>query len=155
MSEERDAGAVADALRRRVDRSAFHRWAGLELERVAPGEVDVALDLQPHHLNLVGLAHGGMIATLADTAMGIALRTVLPEGRTHVTGQLNVHFLAPATGGRVVAHGRAVRAGRRMGYAEADVVDDRDRLLARASATFIVMEERGDATSGGDEPELG
>jgi len=127
----------------RIARSRFHTWAGMELERVAAGEVDVALEVQPHHLNLVGLVHGGMIATLADTVTGLALRTILEPGYAHVTGQLNVHFLAPARGGRLTARGRALKAGRRMGYAEADVIDQDGQLLARASATYIVMPERG------------
>lgn len=143
MDATRDQQAIEKALRERVARSEFHHWAGIELTRVAPGEVEVAMELEPHHFNLVGIVHGGIIATLADTATGIALRTVLEPRSTHVTAQLNVHFLAPGTGGRLVARGRAVKAGQRMGYAEADVVDARDRLLARASATFIVLPERG------------
>lgn len=133
-----------EEVRERVARSAFHTWVGMRLERVAPGEVDVSLDAEDHHLNLVGTLHGGMVATLADTATGLAYRTVLEPGTTHLTSQLSVTFLAPGRRGRVVAKGRVVRAGRRFGYAEADVVDADGRLLARATATFTVMPERAD-----------
>jgi uncharacterized protein (TIGR00369 family) len=127
-----------DEVRERFARSEFHNWIGMRLTRVEPGEVDVSLDVQPHHLNLVGLLHGGMIATLADTATGLAYRTVLRPGTRHVTTHLSVIFLSPGRAGLVTTRGRVVKAGGRFGYAEADVVGPEDELLARATATFTV-----------------
>jgi uncharacterized protein (TIGR00369 family) len=130
-------------VRERFARSEFHsRWLALTLERVETGEVDVAMDVQRHHLNLMGTLHGGMLATLADTATGLALRSTLAPGLTFTTTQLGITFLAPGRRGRVVARGRVLKTGRRFGYAEADVVDADGRLLARATATFAVMPER-------------
>lgn len=128
-------------VRARVERSVFHRWAGMRLDRIAPGEVDVSLEVEPHHMNLVGIVHGGVIATLADTATGIAMKAALPRGLTHVTAQLNVNYLSPGRGGRLIGRGRVVRVGARVGYAEADILDWEDKLLARATATFTVMKE--------------
>jgi uncharacterized protein (TIGR00369 family) len=139
-------GDIERELAERVRRSAFHAWAGLELVRAAPGEVEIALDATAHHLNLQGLLHGGMIATLADTATGLAVRSMVPEGRRHVTIQLDVHYLSPGRPGRVTAVGRTVRVGTQIAYAEADVTDERGRLLARAMATVAVMMDRGDGT---------
>jgi uncharacterized protein (TIGR00369 family) len=130
-------------VRERVERSAFHsRFFGMRLERVVEGEVDVALEVRPEHRNLLGTVHGGVIATLADTATGLAYRTVLAEGTQHVTSQLSVTFLAPAREGTIVARGAVVKRGKRSGYGEADVVDDEGTLLARASALFAVFPER-------------
>lgn len=122
----------------RVAASAFHRWAGIRVTHEAPGEVEVALDVSGHHLNLVGSLHGGMIATVADTAMGLAVRTALPEGSAPVTAQMEVRFVAPVRGGTVLGRGRVVRTGRRAAFAEADVVDGSGELVARASATFVI-----------------
>ena len=94
------------------------------------------------HVNLQGLVHGGMIATLADTAMGLAVRTVLENGRRHVTVQLGIEFLSPGRPGRIVAHGRSVKIGRQLGFAEADIVDSRGRLLALARSTLSVTREK-------------
>ena len=139
-------GEPADRLaevRERFARSEFHgRFLGMRLERVALGEVAVSLALEPRHLNLVGTLHGGMIATLADTATGLAYRTVLAPGTSHVTSSLQVAFLAPGREGTITATGRVVKAGARFGYAEADVRDEGGTLLARASATFTVLPER-------------
>jgi uncharacterized protein (TIGR00369 family) len=129
-------------VRERFAGSPFHAaFLGLRLDRVAEGEVDVSLDLEPRHRNLAGTLHGGMIATLADTATGLAYRTVLEPGTEHVTSTLGVTFLSPGRQGTVTARGRVVRRGRRFGYAEADVVDSDGTLLARATATFTVLRE--------------
>lgn len=140
---EREAAGIRD-VRERFRRSAFHSsWMGLELDRVEDGKVDVALDVQPHHLNLVGTLHGGMLAILADTATGLAYRTVLEPGTTHLTSSLALTFLSAGHPGRVVARGRVIKRGRRFGYAEADLTDEGGTLLARATATFTVLPERG------------
>ncbi|GBC86782.1 Putative esterase [bacterium HR12] len=129
-------------VRERFAASAFHRsFFGMTLERVAEGEVDVALAVEDRHRNLLGIVHGGVIATLADTATGLAYRTVLEPGTQHVTTQLNVTYLSAGRGGRLVARGRVVKRGRRTGYAEADVLDGEGRLLARATALFAVLPE--------------
>ena len=70
----------AEDLRTQLKRSPFHGWAGMSVLDAGPGTVEIALDAAPHHLNLQGVLHGGMIATLADTAAGLAVRAVPPSG---------------------------------------------------------------------------
>jgi uncharacterized protein (TIGR00369 family) len=132
-----------EELRERVRTSPFHRWAGMELVSVGDGQAEVALELGEHHFNPQRIVHGGIIAAIADTAIGLALRSMLPPGMTHRTAQLNVHFLAKGGGDRVTAQGRSLHLGRRMGYGEAEVTDSDGRLLARATATFIVLPAPG------------
>lgn len=143
-----DAGAGLDEryleeLRERISRSAFHGWVGVRLGSVSDGTSELLLDLQPHHFNPQGIVHGGVISLMADTAIGVALRSRLRPGLTHRTAQLNVHFLRRGEGGRVVARGRALHSGKRMGYGESEVSDGEGNLLARASATFIVLPAPG------------
>jgi len=141
----RSMGTDADRsteVREGFARSEFHRtFLGAQLERVTPGEVDVSLLVETRHLNLTGTLHGGLIATLADTATGLAFRTTLKTGTTSLTSSLSVTFLRPGRPGTVTAKGRVVKRGTRFGYAEADVEDGEGRLLARAAATFTVMPE--------------
>jgi uncharacterized protein (TIGR00369 family) len=130
-------------LMERVRRSPFHQWAGMELIEVGDGEAELAMDLRPHHFNPQGIVHGGIISALADTAIGLALRSKLRVGMTHRTAQLDVHFLAKGEGNRLIGRGRAVHLGQRMGYGEADVLDGSGQVLARGSATFIVLPAPG------------
>ena len=130
-------------VRERFERSTFHTsFLGARLGRVSRGAVDVELDVGPQHLNLFGTMHGGLIATLADTATGLAMLTALEPGTTHLTTSLGVTFLAPGRAGIVTARGRVLKAGRRFGYAEADVVNQAEDLLARATVTFTILPER-------------
>jgi uncharacterized protein (TIGR00369 family) len=128
-------------------RDRFHasavprRFCGRPLGEVAEGEVAVQVEAGPEHRNLMGTVHGGVIATLADTATGLAFRTVLEPGTTFTTTQLSVTYLAPGRGGTITAIGRVLKHGRRTGYAEADVRDGEGRLLARATALLAVMRE--------------
>ena len=145
---EEDVGPGLDQrhlsdLQERVRRSPFHQWAGLELRSVGDGNAEVAMTLLPQHFNPQGIVHGGMISAVADTAIGLALRSRLRAGLTHRTAQLNVHFLSKGEGNVLVGLGRAVHLGQRMGYGEAEVSDGRGRLVARATATFIVLPAPG------------
>ena len=132
-----------DELRARVASSPFHQWAGLELISVGDGLAELGMDLRPHHFNPQGIVHGGIITALADTSIGLALRSQLRAGLTHRTAQLNVHFLAKGEGNQLIGRGRALHLGQRMGYGEAEVLDGQGRLLARASGTFIVLPAPG------------
>ena len=132
-----------EEVRERFERSRFHTsFLGARLGRVSRGEVDVELDVGPQHLNLFGTMHGGLIATLADTATGLAMLTALEPGTAHLTTSLGVTFLAPGRAGVVTARGRVLKAGRRFGYAEADVVNEAGDLLARATGSFTILPER-------------
>jgi len=134
--------ALIGSLRDRLQDSEFYRWAGVEVTDASPGAVEIAFEAGPQHLNLQGLVHGGILATLADTAMGLAVRTVLEAGRRHVTVQLGVEFLSPGRPGRITARGRSVKIGTQLGFAEADVVNADGRLLARAHSTLSVTKQK-------------
>jgi len=131
-------GTPTDDLGKVVRDSAFYRWFGMEVAEAEVGAVTLRLTLADHHVNIQGLAHGGVIATLADAAMGLSIRSAVQEGRRHVTVAMDVHYLRPVARGTVTASGRAVRVGRELAYAEADVTDERGRTLARASGTYSV-----------------
>jgi uncharacterized protein (TIGR00369 family) len=135
-------GALITSLRDRLQDSEFYRWAGVELAEASRGAVTIAFEAGSQHLNLQGLVHGGILATLADTAMGLAVRTVLEPGRRHVTVQLGIEFLSPGRPGRIIAQGRSVKIGTQLGFAEADVMNGDGRLLARAHSTLSVTTER-------------
>ena len=135
MSDERE---ILEDLRRRVAASPFHHGFGLQVVDASRGEVRLRWEARQEHLNLQGLIHGGVLATLADTAMGLAVRSAMRPGRRHVTIELGVHYLRPARPGALEAVGRAVRVGTQVAYAEADVHDPEGRLLARANGTYSV-----------------
>ena len=134
--------APMEDLRQLVATSPFYRWTGMRVADAHPGAVALVLDLEERHTNIQGFAHGGVLATLADAAMGLSVRSALEPGRRHVTIELGMHYLRAVTRGAVTARGGVVRVGREIGYAEADVVDEVGRMIARASGTYSVTRPR-------------
>ena len=116
---------------------------GITLVDIGDGVSELRLDLRPHHLNPGGIVHGGVLATLLDASIGLALRTKLGMGSNHVTVELGVHYLAPARSGALIGHGRAVRTGSRTSFGEAELHTEEGELVAKGSATFLVVPARG------------
>ncbi len=127
------------AIRARVHDSQFWNWMGMTLNRLDRGESEIRLDLRPHHLNPGGIAHGGVIAAVLDAAAGLAHRTEIGMGASHLTIDLNVNYLKPARSSVLIARGRSLQSGDRIGYAEAVLLDERDAVLARATGTFLII----------------
>lgn len=140
MRMDDDPTIVAD-LRHRVAASPFHAGFGISVDEAAVGEVKLGWEARPDHRNLQGLVHGGILATLVDVAMGLAVRTVVGPTRRHVTIDLHVRYLRPAQPGRLEALGSVVRVGTHVGFAEGSVMDAAGRLLIRASGTYSVTED--------------
>jgi uncharacterized protein (TIGR00369 family) len=125
-------------IRDRMASSPFHAGMGIRVLAVREGEVDLAMDASGEHANLGGTLHGGVIATLADTAAGLAVRSAIEPGSGHVTVNLDVQYLRAGALGTVEAHGRVVRAGRSIVFAEAEVTGEDGAVLARAQVTVAI-----------------
>ena len=130
----------------------YRELAGLSeesTETTADGEgatATVSVRTEERHLNVLGGVHGGLLATMVDTAMANAVRAALGEGRRGVTVSLTITYLEAAReGDELVATAQVRRAGGRIVIAEADVLrrgDDVD--VAHGVGTFTPMAERSD-----------
>ena len=96
----------------------------------------MGLDVKPHHKQLNGVVHGGIIAALADTAAGMAAYTVVPRGTAVATVELKINYLEAVPNGRIKADARILRAGRNFVVAECEIFDKRGNLAAKALLTF-------------------
>jgi uncharacterized protein (TIGR00369 family) len=114
---------------------------GLDLENVEEGRVVFTMEPGEEHLNPLGTVHGGLLATMLDSAMGCAIQSVLPAGKSYTTVQLDVKYVrSPRLGeGRIRAEGQVVHAGRRTATAEGQVIDAGGRLCAHATTTCLVL----------------
>lgn len=132
------------AIRARISNAAFWSWMGFELVSLGDGSSEIRLDLRPHHLNPGGIPHGGVIASLLDVAIGMALRTKLGTDASHVTVNLSINYVRAVRDGAIVARGCAVHSGERTGLGEAALYTESGELLARATATFLNVRGTGD-----------
>lgn len=103
----------------------------------------IEMDNRPDLVNVRGAIQGGLVATLIDIAAGRLAGNVSGAGNDVTTADMNVHFLAPIIEGPARAEATVVRAGRRLIVTSVDVFDaGRDRLAAKATLTFAVLELR-------------
>ena len=114
---------------------------GARISESEPGRVVLELVAGPQHRHGGGVVQGGVITQIADAAMGMSLATLQPDGVWNTTIELKINFLRPAIEGRLRAVGRVVEMRQTLLFSEADVFDDRDRLVARASSTCMPVPE--------------
>lgn len=114
---------------------------GFTLEEVEHGRAVFALAPGEEHYNPIGSVHGGVYATLLDSAAGCAVQSVLPQGVAYTSLDLTLKFLRPITvdTGKVRAVGTVLNSGRRTALAQAELLDSADRLLAHATSSCLLF----------------
>ena len=116
---------------------------GMDIESVERGRVVFTLDPAEFLYNPIGTVHGGVLATLLDSAMGCAVHSVLGAGAAYTTLDLAVKYVRPVTveTGRILAEGTIVHEGGRVCTAEGRITSAHDgRLLAHATTTCLVLD---------------
>lgn len=126
-------------LRETFARVPYVNLLGLEFVRAERGAATFAVDVREALTRMGGIVHGGAVVSLLDTAAAFAVHTVIePEDRT-VTVDLTVHFLRPATGGRIEAHARILRRGRRVCILSVEARDGGAEIIATATMTYYIQ----------------
>ncbi len=128
MAEDEGVGGFAGGL-------------GARLEDSDDGAARLVFEVRDEHLNPAGTLHGGVVATLVDTAMGQAVRTTTEDGEVPATSQLTVTYLHPGAPGPLQVQGRVRTRGRHLTVCEADL-EQEGRAVAHAVATFAILDRR-------------
>lgn len=111
------------------------------LVAVADGEATFRCVPDDSFLNPLGLVHGGLLCTLMDSAMGVAVQTKLPADLGGASIELKVSFLKPLPydGGEIEVRGRALRVGRRVAFAEGHAYDPAGVLVGHATSSLSII----------------
>ena len=117
------------------------------LEELGADECLLALPYRTELTNGSGTVHGGVLATLADTAVAFALSTNFDGKMGFATADLTIHFLARARSD-VRARARILKKGRRVNVGDVEITDAAGRPVARALATFLLTTSSFDAPKG-------
>ncbi|MGX9295654.1 PaaI family thioesterase [Tsukamurella paurometabola] len=114
---------------------------GMDIVRVEEGSVTVTLSTRADFANPLGTVHGGIAATMLDSAMSCAVHSTLPSGVGYTTLELKINYIRSAStdGQRLTAQGHVVHTGRSTATAEGRVVDENDRLIAHATTTCLIL----------------
>ncbi|SDK21270.1 PaaI family thioesterase [Streptomyces indicus] len=111
------------------------------LDEVAEGRAVFSMTPGEEHYNPIGSVHGGVYATLLDSAAGCAVQSTLPPGMGYTSLDLSVKFLKRITSdtGRIRAIGTIISRGRQTALAQAQLVDEGDRVLAHATSSCMIF----------------
>ena len=112
---------------------------GFKIKSVEHGQAVIEFDMKKHHTNTMGTLHGGVLCTIADSAMGVAFASMLEEGESLTTLELKINYLKPVWKGKLLALGKVVKKGRMTGLVECDILDEDGQLVARASSTYMAI----------------
>ncbi len=114
----------------------YLKLIGMELVDLKTGEAIVKLQMRDELRQPHGLLHGGATASVIDTAMAFAVVTRLAENEKASTVDLTVHYLRPVTTGAIVCTAKVVKVGKRLLTVSAEVLDDKEKLIATALSTY-------------------
>ena len=135
--------AYLETMANLVENNAFPRLMGMRLAAMDFDHATITLDADERHLQPFGIVHGGVLATLIDTATFWSAFMRLPPDMGLVNIDLKLNYLQPADQGRLSAVGRCIRPGRTISYAEAHVYDDAGALLAHGTSTLMALPGQG------------
>jgi len=120
----------------------FYRFMGIRLMKVGWGRSEIRMTVGKGLTQLAGFAHGGVSASLVDSAVGLALCTMIDQGSAITTIDLQVNFLAPAKPGLLTARGRIVHKGKRTAVGDCQVADEGGKLVSKGTATYLILENK-------------
>ncbi|GGG03320.1 PaaI family thioesterase [Paenibacillus abyssi] len=122
-------------------KQTFWGYLGCELVSMDAHKVVVSLEVEEHHLNLIGIMHGGVHTSLLDSAMGLVAMAARPN-EDMVTSNLNIHFTAPAVKGKVTAIAEIVHMSGKMITTQGTLINEQGTLCSMATASFRVIETK-------------
>lgn len=138
-----DGRAYLEGLRDgRIPLSPYARLLGFRLVEVADGRVVFETEPGEHLYNTIGLVHGGFAASIVDSAIGSAVTTRMPAGKTAVSIDLQVRFFKPLTvaSGIVRCVGTVLNIGRTTAAGEARILDATGRVHAHGTSSLAIVE---------------
>ena len=114
----------------------FGQKLGIKIIKAEKGYVELELDTNQDLANHIGIVHGGVTATLCDTAMGFAAMSV---GVLPVTVEMKVNYLSPGSiGDKLIAKGKVVKEGQTLIVADGEVYDG-ETLIAKSLGTYFIQ----------------
>ncbi|QWD91602.1 PaaI family thioesterase [Polynucleobacter sp. MWH-Braz-FAM2G] len=119
----------------------FLAHLGVVPEYAKDGKSRISLEIKPEYENSFGIAHGGVIMTLLDFAMGAAARSTTDIPLGAMTIDMTVSFLRPSIG-KIVVEGSILKPGKTINYCEAIVLNEDGEITAKSSGTFMLRKSK-------------
>jgi uncharacterized protein (TIGR00369 family) len=137
------ASGLTESQQKRVEQALaavpFAKLLGLKLKSIEPGKATLSLEIRDEFKQNAGVVHGGVVASLIDSATAFAILPLLKDDERTTTVDLTISYLRPLINGRISATARVVREGGRIVVLSADLHDAQGNLAATALSTYIKL----------------
>jgi acyl-CoA thioesterase len=137
----RQAEVVQFELEEWIDGSPFERLLGVQILKAEDGQSQLSLPFTIKLSNGGGVMHGGAMTSLADTAVAMAIKSLLPPGTVFATTDLSMKFVAPVLEGQVDAYASVRQTGERTFSGECELLGEDDESYAHLAAVFKVSRQ--------------
>lgn len=120
-----------------IDDVPFAKLLGIKVDSMEPGHAVLSMEMRDDLKRNGGIAHGGVAASLIDSAMAMAIQPMLAANESTTTVDLTIHYLRPLREGTARASARVVRSGSRVITVSAELFDHNEKLAATAISTYL------------------
>jgi uncharacterized protein (TIGR00369 family) len=120
-------------------RSPYFQLLSMKLVEFDIGSSLIEIEVQGKHFQPFGMVHGGVFSSIIDAAAFWAVYPEVDEDCGMTSVDLKLNYLAPSSGGKLIARGRRIKLGKTLGLGEAEVIDESGRILAHGLSTLIVL----------------
>jgi uncharacterized protein (TIGR00369 family) len=131
-----------EQVRKVANSSPYHRLLGIEATEIREGESRIQMLFKQELTHPYGIVHGGAIASLADSAVAMALISLVEPNDRITTIEFKINFFVPVSKGELKAHAKIIHKGSKTAVGDVEVINEGGELVAKVIATYSIM--RGD-----------
>lgn len=126
-----------------VNGSPYFKLLSMCVQDVGIGYAVLQIDLDTKHLQPFGFIHGGVFASIVDAATFWAVYCSIEDQQASMTSvDLKLNYLGPVASGKLIARGRQIKLGKSLGYAEAEVTDENNVIVAHGASTLMILPDK-------------
>ncbi len=133
--------SYAESIMVAANKSPYFTLLSMKLRKLEVGSCTIEINLDQKHFQPFGVAHGGVFASIIDAAAFWAVYSEVDESLGMTSVDLKLNYLAPAFSGNLIATGVRIKLGRTLGLGEAQVVDEKGRILAHGTSTVMILSD--------------
>jgi uncharacterized protein (TIGR00369 family) len=117
-------------------------FLGVEESFIDEKTYQIVVPVTPFMLNPLGIVHGGITASIADTAMGMLVTHKLPDHQDSVTTEMKLNYISPGIGKKLICQAVLLHMGRKLSVCECKITNEKGRLIATASGSFYIIDKK-------------
>lgn len=128
-----------ETLIQQAESSPFYQLLNMKIEEVKENYARLSIEIDQKHIQLLKTVHGGVIASLADSAAAWALYCANNSGGIPVTVEMKINFLKPVKSGKLVAEARNIHKGSRISVCDVEVKNGKSNMIAKSLVTYYLL----------------